>query len=97
MTRATVLAAGDCIDATALRPWLTGLNGGTVQSAVTETAAAGESLDNMERRLIESTLEKFNGHRGKTAEALGIGVRTLANKMRAYGYGPHDRTFSRCA
>jgi DNA-binding NtrC family response regulator len=47
----------------------------------------------MERRLIEATLEHFDGHRAKAAQALGIGIRTLANKLRLYGYGPRARTF----
>ena len=45
----------------------------------------------MERMLIEATLEKYDGHRGQTAQALGIGVRTLANKLRSYGYGPRAK------
>ena len=52
----------------------------------------------MERKLIESTLDQFDGHREKTAKALGIGVRTLSNKLRAYGYAPaHSKTFSKAA
>ncbi len=56
---------------------------------------AGMSLQEMERRLIEATLDYFNGHRLKAAQALGIGVRTLTNKLRAYGYAPRTRQFSR--
>jgi DNA-binding NtrC family response regulator len=95
MTRATVLALDSHISASDLAPWLSSAN------PIASTTPAGEGpvvrLDDMERQLIESTLEKFGGHRGKTAEALGIGVRTLANKMRAYGYGPRDRTFAKTA
>ncbi len=40
----------------------------------------GLSLEEMERRLIEATLERFGGHREKTAKALGIGVRTLSRQ-----------------
>ncbi|GIW95070.1 MAG: acetoacetate metabolism regulatory protein AtoC [Pirellulaceae bacterium] len=58
---------------------------------------AGMSLQEMERRLIEATLEYFNGHRLKAAQALGIGVRTLTNKLRAYGYAPRTRHFARSA
>ena len=32
--------------------------------------------------MIEATLERFGGHRAKTAEALGIGMRTLSGKLR---------------
>ena len=55
------------------------------------------SLQEMERRLIENTLEHYDGHRGKTAQALGIGVRTLANKLRSYGYGPRAKISPRAA
>ena len=48
-------------------------------------------------RLIEATLEHFDGHRAKTAEALGIGIRTLTNKLRLYGYAPRARTFGKAA
>jgi DNA-binding NtrC family response regulator len=51
----------------------------------------GISLGEMERRLIEATLQRFGGHREKTSHALGIGVRTLNNKLRAYGYAPRAR------
>ena len=45
----------------------------------------------MERKLIESTLDHFDGHRGKTAEALGIGLRTLTGKLKDYGYRPRAK------
>lgn len=51
----------------------------------------GMSLGEMERRLIEATLQRYDGHREKTSRALGIGVRTLNNKLRAYGYAPRAR------
>jgi len=43
------------------------------------------SLAEMERQLIESTLEQTHGHRNKAAEELGISVRTLHNKLKQYG------------
>ena len=49
----------------------------------------------MERKLIEATLERHGGHRAKTAEALGIGIRTLTCKLRQYGYAPREKAFSR--
>ncbi|MGD9126226.1 MAG: sigma-54 dependent transcriptional regulator [Planctomycetia bacterium] len=48
----------------------------------------GTTLQETERALIEATLAHFDGHRAKTAEALGIGVRTLSGKLRQYGYAP---------
>ena len=55
----------------------------------------GLSLSEMERKLIEATLENYAGHRAKTAEALGIGIRTLADKLRRYGYAPREKSFAR--
>ncbi len=41
-------------------------------------------LKEMEKRLILSTLKKMNWNRTKTAEALGISIRTLRNKLKEY-------------
>ena len=49
-------------------------------------------MEEMERRLIEATLEQFGGHREKTAKALGIGVRTLSGKL-----GQVDRRGANCS
>ncbi|MDX1962542.1 MAG: sigma-54 dependent transcriptional regulator [Pirellulales bacterium] len=53
--------------------------------------AAPLSMHEMERQLIEETLERFEGHRAKTAAALGIGVRTLSGKLKLYGYTPRSK------
>ncbi|MGL6196287.1 MAG: sigma-54-dependent transcriptional regulator, partial [Thermoguttaceae bacterium] len=50
----------------------------------------GTSLEEVEREMIEATLAYFNGHRAKTAQTLGIGLRTLLGKLRLYGYGPRE-------
>jgi DNA-binding NtrC family response regulator len=42
------------------------------------------SLSDMERKLIINTLNSFNGNRKKTAQALGIGERTLYRKLKEY-------------
>ncbi len=44
----------------------------------------GRRLEDIEREAIIQTLERFNGHRQKTADALGIGVRTLGLKLRKW-------------
>ena len=51
----------------------------------------GLSMQQMERKLIEATLERFSGHRAKTAQALGIGLRTLSGKLKEYGYAPRAK------
>ncbi len=42
------------------------------------------TLADLERDTIVATLERFNGHRQKTAKALGIGVRTLGLKLKKW-------------
>ena len=63
----------------------------TSDSPVAPPFEVGLNLDVMERKLIEATLERFNGHRARTAEALGIGLRTLSGKLKAYGYAPRAK------
>jgi DNA-binding protein Fis len=46
---------------------------------------AGVSLENMERRLLEMTLEATRGNRSRAAELLGVSLRTVRNKIRCYG------------
>jgi DNA-binding NtrC family response regulator len=97
ITRASVLRAGNVITADQLHPWLITAD---PKDAPTDGFDApihlvGMKLDEMERRLIETTLEHFFGHRAQTAKALGIGIRTLTNKLRAYGYAPRAKSFTR--
>lgn len=50
-----------------------------------KVALAGEkTLADIEREAIVSTLQRFGGHRAKTAKALGIGVRTLGLKLKKW-------------
>jgi DNA-binding NtrC family response regulator len=73
--RATVLASKDAIDAEDL-PLDVRDTGG--KSAPMRT---GLSLAEMEREYIETVLRQNEGHRGKTARALGIDPKTLYNKL----------------
>jgi DNA-binding NtrC family response regulator len=45
----------------------------------------GISLENMERRLVEMTLEATGGNRSRAADLLGVSLRTVRNKVRSYG------------
>ena len=45
----------------------------------------GETLEEVEKRIILKTLRKFNGNKTHTAKALGIGLRTLHRKLKEYG------------
>ena len=42
------------------------------------------TLETIERQVVVVTLERFAGHRDRTAKALGIGVRTLGMKLRQW-------------
>jgi DNA-binding NtrC family response regulator len=99
ITRACVLNAGHPIGADELRPWLRQPNKSQLDAAPEAddfaTPAAGMKLDDVERRLIETTLARYQGHRAKTAAALGIGIRTLSGKLRSYGYAPREKDFAR--
>jgi len=48
---------------------------------------AGMSIRDMERVLIEQTLEHVRGNRTEAAKLLGISIRTLRNKLNEYGSG----------
>jgi len=48
---------------------------------------APKRLDELEREAIEATLEKTGGHRRKTAELLGISLRSLQYKIKNYRMG----------
>jgi DNA-binding NtrC family response regulator len=45
---------------------------------------AGQSVGEMERKLIMTTLDQTNGNRTHAARLLGISLRTLRNKLREY-------------
>jgi DNA-binding NtrC family response regulator len=99
VTRSCVLNQGEAIRAEEIQPWLradlqeSGPSEGAAASA-TNGLPIGLTLQEMERRMIVATLEQFNGHRSKTAEALGIGLRTLTGKLRDYGYAPREKDFA---
>jgi DNA-binding NtrC family response regulator len=96
ITRASVLNAGGPISAEDLRPWLIDSPGAAIPPA-DDRLPLGLSLREMERKLIESTLDHFDGHRARTAEALGIGLRTLSGKLKDYGYAPRTKRFAKAA
>jgi DNA-binding NtrC family response regulator len=103
VTRASVLSSGKCVTARDIEPWLIDAPSPVGEASLVnshhpgDSPAVGVRLEDMERRLIESTLEHFGGHRAKAAQALGIGIRTLTNKLRLYGYAPRARSFGKAA
>lgn len=79
MERAHVLESEPgLIRARTLEPWL------KIRNIPGADALAGKPLAEIERHVILSTLERFKGHRIKTASALGIGVRTLGIKLKKW-------------
>jgi len=49
---------------------------------------AGVSLETVEKRLLQVTLEATAGNRSRAAEMLGVSLRTVRNKIRDYGLPP---------
>jgi DNA-binding NtrC family response regulator len=96
ITRACVLSSADTITSDLVRPWL-----GEIAIRADEdgedTLTVGMSLAQMERKLILATLTRNDGHRARTAEALGIGVRTLSGKLRDMGVGPGEKSLARAS
>ncbi len=49
---------------------------------------AGTSMREVERHLLEATLQITGGNRTRTAEMLGVSLRTIRNKIREHGLPP---------
>jgi len=95
ITRACVLNHQGAISADELRPWLQGASEAnrSMTHGAKPQAAEATRLEDVERQMIVATLRRFDGNRAKTAAALGIGVRTLSGKLRAYGFAPRTKQF----
>jgi two-component system response regulator HydG len=48
----------------------------------------GSRIDDMERSLIEATLDHFQGNKRRAADALGCSLKTLYNKLNGYSQSP---------
>ncbi|MBI1336399.1 MAG: response regulator [Phycisphaera sp.] len=92
--RASVLTRGQTITAGTLQPWLLSPpseaqsseldHEGFVPHGIVAIQPGPKRLEDFEREQILRTLGRFNGNRRRTAEALGIGVRTLGLKLRKW-------------
>ena len=49
------------------------------------TVRVGSRISDVERRLIFATLEQCKGSKAQAAEALGVSVKTLYNRLLEYG------------
>ncbi len=81
--RAVVLASGRVIEVEDISP---SLDGSRMLSAGGDMEIT--TVDEMERRLIVAVLERFGWHQKRSAEVLGIGVRTLRDKMKKWDLKP---------
>jgi two-component system response regulator AtoC len=57
-------------------------------SPATLPLQAGTSMRQLERQLLETTLELTGGNRTRAAEMLGVSLRTIRNKIREFGLPP---------
>jgi DNA-binding NtrC family response regulator len=78
--RATIVTTGPLIEPGDL-PTLAGAATAPAAAAAPPGLTPGTTVDDMERRLIEVTLEHTNGNKTRAAEMLGISLKTLHNKL----------------
>ncbi len=76
--RASVLVRGGAIPARTIQPWL------TVETQAPLEDGGVRPLETTESEQILRALDRFAGNRQKTADALGIGVRTLGLKLKKW-------------
>jgi two-component system response regulator FlrC len=57
-----------------------------IETSESPALQAGQSVEEMERKLIMTTLDQTNGNRTHAAKLLGISLRTLRNKLREYRF-----------
>ena len=85
--RAFILAEGEVLSTSIVS---TSALVGSIVSKASISIPMGISLAEAERRLINATLERYNGVRRRTAEVLGISAKTLYNRLAEYGTAPRD-------
>jgi DNA-binding NtrC family response regulator len=91
MRRAVALSGGE-IGVEVLEPCE--LNSSPPNASAESSPPAGDglrpgvSLECMEKRLLEMTLDSTGGNRSRAAEMLGVSLRTVRNKIREYGLPP---------
>ena len=77
-----VLEIGDALELSADLP-LSDLDG-AAERAPAVRISIGSTLSEVERMVIEATLEHFAGNKRITADALGCSLKTLYNKLNGY-------------
>jgi DNA-binding NtrC family response regulator len=79
--RCAALVQDGEISASVIEGWI---RGGPAPAGALTQLRPGRMLEDAERQLIERMLQQYNGHREKTARALGMGVRTLGMKLKQW-------------
>jgi DNA-binding NtrC family response regulator len=82
--RSAIVARSGWIEPTHLPAYLQMLHRG---SSPTLSLPAGTTLADAERLLILQTLERVANNKAEAARQLGLDVKTIRNKLRAYGRG----------
>ena len=86
MRRVTALALGPEIGVAALEGYeWNAAHSGSPAIPGEQQLRPGLKLGDMERQLFALTLESTGGNRSRAAELLGVSLRTVRNKIRAYG------------
>lgn len=80
--RAVIVARSGWIEALHMPPYLQALKGG---GDPTITLPSGATLAEAERVLILRTLERVSNNKAEAARQLGVDVKTIRNKLKAYG------------
>jgi DNA-binding NtrC family response regulator len=92
MRRVVTLSDSDEIGADCLETELAVTNHSSTHaempSSTRSSVRAGTSMREVERNLLEATLQVTGGNRTRTAELLGVSLRTIRNKIREHGLPP---------
>lgn len=85
MERAILVGSFDVVERdVAGKAQAQGVDSNAALAQSTNLTAPDMTLDEIEKKVILSTLEKCGGNKTRTASQLGISLRTLRNKLKAY-------------
>ena len=85
LERGAILATRDVVDRESLGLDALGADALHIDDDDAAATAGAPTLEALEKGAIQRALEAHGGHRRKAAAALGIGLRTLYEKLRRYG------------
>ncbi len=92
--RALALSSGPSLTAADLLLAGEGIQAGQPPEAADNPMPVGTTMRDMERQLIQRTLDGTGGNRTKTAKLLGISLRTLRNKLNEFGLQDRPAKFA---